>query len=191
MEVQVHTSNSSYTDEDQKNLKQLLAIFGSVVSLEDIASAYCETGRNLESTSEILCNLQGSIAGTSFLKSQQYAESSNIASSGCPSSNSSENGHIARPKPKKCSASIGTVSNVIGKDYIKPRTQSNGFSEKLKPMKINSDDFPVSEIWDEKNELASTVPGESMDSDVEEFLFKMLVKGFQLEKSLIQDVIGK
>ncbi|KAI3457474.1 hypothetical protein Pfo_014137 [Paulownia fortunei] len=191
MKVEVLPSSSSYTDDDQKNLKQLLEAFGSVVSLEDIASAYCETGRNLDSTAEILCNLQGSIAGTSFSKPQDNVESTTSASSGCPFNNISENAHIAKSKAKKCSASMGTVSDVIGKDYIKPRPQSNGLNEKLKPVKINSDDFPVSEIWDEKKELASTSQSESMDSDIQEFLYKMLGNGFQLERSVIKDVIGQ
>lgn len=184
-------SSSSYTDDDQNNLKQLLETFGSVVSLEDIASAYCETGRNLHSTAEILCNMQGSISGTSFSKSQDDLENTTGASSGSSSNSISENGHIVKLKSKKCSASMGTVSDVIGKDYIRPRPQSNGLNEKLKPVKLNSDDFPVYEIWDEKKELASTSQSESMNNDLGEFLYKMLGNGFQLEMSVIQEVIGK
>ncbi|KAL0443519.1 UNVERIFIED_CONTAM: hypothetical protein Slati_2074600 [Sesamum latifolium] len=65
----VPPSSFSYTDEDQKNLKELLEAFGSIVSLDDIASAYCEAGRNLCFAAEILCNNQGSISGTSSSKS--------------------------------------------------------------------------------------------------------------------------
>ncbi|KAL0443520.1 UNVERIFIED_CONTAM: putative nuclear RNA export factor SDE5 [Sesamum latifolium] len=85
---------------------------------------------------------------------------------------------------------MGTVSNVIGKDYITPRPQSNGLNEKLKPVKINSVDFPVSEIWDEKKESASTSRSESMNIDIEEFLYKCLEMD-SAGKSLIQDVVGQ
>ncbi|KAL0306500.1 UNVERIFIED_CONTAM: putative nuclear RNA export factor SDE5 [Sesamum radiatum] len=186
----VPPSSFSYTDEDQKNLKELLEAFGSIVSLDDIASAYCEAGRNLCYAAEILCNKQGSISGTSSSKSQDIVENTTSASSGGPSNNILENAHITKSKSRKCSASMGTVSNVIGKDYITPRPQSNGLNEKLKPVKINSDDFPVSEIWDEKKDSASTSRSESMNSDIEEFLYKMLGNGFQLEKSVIQDVVA-
>ncbi|KAL0399375.1 UNVERIFIED_CONTAM: putative nuclear RNA export factor SDE5 [Sesamum radiatum] len=154
-------SSFSYTDEDQKNLKELLEAFGSI----------------------------GSVSGTSSSKSQDIVENTTSASSGGPSDNILENAYITKSKSRKCSSSMGTVSNVIGKDYITPRPQSNGLKEKLKPVKINSDDFPVSEIWDEKKESASTSRSESMNNDIEEFLYKMLGNGFQLEKSVIQDVV--
>ncbi|KAK4439200.1 putative nuclear RNA export factor SDE5 [Sesamum alatum] len=187
----VPPSSFTYTDEDQKNLKELLEAFGSIVSLDDIASAYCEAGRNLCYAAEILCNKQGSICGTSSSKSQDVVENTTSESSGEPSDNILENAHIAKSKSRKCSTSMGTVSDVIGKDYITPRPQSNGCNEKLKPVKLNSDDFPVSEIWDEIKESASTSRSESMSSDIEEFLYKMLGNGFQLEKSVIQDVVGQ
>ncbi|KAK6157423.1 hypothetical protein DH2020_011671 [Rehmannia glutinosa] len=187
MKIEALPSSSSYTDDDQMNLKYLLEAFGSVVSLEDIASAYCESGKNLDSTAEKLCSIQSSSTETSLPKSTDNTASS---SSRCPS-NKPDSAHISTSKPKKSSASMGTVSDVIGKNYIKPRTQSDGVNQKLKPVKINSDDFPVSEIWDEKRELATTSRNESMDSDIQEFLCKILGDGFKLEMSVIQGVIGK
>ncbi|PIN22620.1 hypothetical protein CDL12_04658 [Handroanthus impetiginosus] len=144
MKVEAPPSNFLYTDDDHENLKQLLDTFGSVVSLEDIASAYCETGRNLNSTAEMLCNQQSKSADEG---------NSTILSSGCGSSNTSENAPMAKLKPKRCSAAMGTVSNVIGKDYIKPRPQSNGRNEKLKPLKLNADDCQFSEISDENEDI--------------------------------------
>ncbi|KAG8386306.1 hypothetical protein BUALT_Bualt03G0135300 [Buddleja alternifolia] len=187
MKLDVLPPNLVCTDEDEENLKQLLEAFGSLVSLEDIAKAYSGTGRNLFSTAEILCNKQGNTTGTS--ESQDNVENTTSASSGSPSNNFLENDHTAKLKPKRCPASLGIVSNVIGREYIAPRPQSNGSYEKYKPVKINSDDFPVSEIWDEKKEPASR--SESMNSDIEEFLFKMLGNGFQLEMGVIHDVVGQ
>ncbi|KAL6570604.1 hypothetical protein OROGR_000154 [Orobanche gracilis] len=186
MKVDLLPSSSSYTDEDQKNLKQLLETFGSVISLEDMASTYCETGRNLELTAEKLCVMQSSNAVLSFPN-----ENTASSFSGCTSNCSLENDNFPKSKPKKCSASMGTVSGVIGKDYVNPRTQSDGLNQKSKPVIINSDDCPASEIWDEKKESASTSRSESLDSDFQEFLCKMLGDGFQLESRVIQDVIGQ
>ncbi|GFP96717.1 hypothetical protein PHJA_001815800 [Phtheirospermum japonicum] len=191
MKVELAPSSSSYTDEDQKNLKQLLEAFGSVISLEDMASAYCEAGRDLELTAEKLCTMQTSDAGSSFPKPQENVENPTGSSSGYTSNNIPENDNRTTSKPKKCSASMGTVSGVIGKDYMKPTTQSDGLHQKSKPVIINSDEFLVSEIWDERKESTSSSRSESMDSDIQEFICKMLGDGFQLEKSVIQDVVGQ
>lgn len=185
MKLEVGPSSSSLTDDDdQNNMKILVEAFGSALSLDDIASAYCEAGRNLNSTVEMLCNVQG-ISGTSFPKSEEEAENSVAASSGSFSSSIQKNGS------KKCSASIGTVSNVIGKGYFNPRPQSKRLNEKLKPVRLNSDDFPVSEIWGEEKESPLAAQGPPMDNDLGEFIYKMLGKGFQLEMDVIKEVVGQ
>ncbi|CAA0815960.1 silencing defective 5 [Striga hermonthica] len=191
MKVELLPSSSSYTDEDERNLKQLLEAFSSVISLEDIASAYCETGRDLNSTAERLCILLSSHSGASSQVAPDNVENTSSLSSGCASNDIPDNALLTKPKTKKVSASVGSISDVIGKDYFRPRNQSDGQTQKLKPVKINSDEFPVSVIWDEKKESASSSHGESMDRDIQEFLCKMLGDGFQLEKSMIQDVMGE
>ncbi|KAL3647076.1 hypothetical protein CASFOL_008044 [Castilleja foliolosa] len=191
MKVELAPSSSSYTDEDQKNLKQLLEAFGSVISLEDMASAYCEAGRDLELATEKLWDMQTSDAGSSSPKPQENSENPTGSSSECTSNNIPENDNITKSKLKKCSASMGTVCGVIGKDYMKATTHTDGQHQKSKPVIINSDDFPISEIWEERKETASTSWSDSMDSDIQEFLCKMLGDGFQLEKSVIQDVVGQ
>ncbi|XP_042021716.1 putative nuclear RNA export factor SDE5 isoform X2 [Salvia splendens] len=159
----------SFGDDDQNNLNILLEAFGSAVSFEDIASSYCETGRNLNSTSEMLCNIQSENGG---------------------SSSSTDKGRIVKLNSDKCSASIGTVSGVIGKDYVNPwRRRSDGPKERFKPMKINSIDFPVAEIWGEEKE--PRVATQPMDNVLGEFLYRMLGTGFQLDMGVIQQVIGQ
>lgn len=185
MKLEVGPSSSSLTDDDdENNMKTLLEAFGSVVSLDDIASAYCETGRNLNSTAEMLCSVHG-ISGTSLPKSEEEAENSVGSSSGSFSCS------ILKKGSKKCSASIGTVSNVIGKGYFNPRPQSKRLNEKLKPVRLNSDDFSVTEIWGEEKESPLAAQGPPMDNDLGEFIYKMLGKGFQLEMGVIQEVIGE
>lgn len=178
---------SSFSDDDEKNLQILLEAFGSAVSLDAIASSYCEAGRNLESTAEMLSNVQGSISAT-----EDDPKKADKASSESSSSSSLlEDSHIVKPNSRKCSASIGTVSSVIGKDYINPRPQPKGLNEKLKPAKLNSNDFPVTEIWGEEKESEFTSQGQPVENDLGEFLYKMLGNGFQLDMGVIQQVIGE
>ncbi|KZV23220.1 hypothetical protein F511_05059 [Dorcoceras hygrometricum] len=191
MKLEVPSSSSLYTDDDQNNLNYLLEAFGSVVSLEDIASAYCQAGRDLEIASDILCIKQDSTVGSSNSKTWESTGSSTSVSSECSSDNPSENAVVGRLKPKRCSASMGTVSSVIGREYITPKPQPNESRENHKPIKLNSDDYPVSEIWKENELLETTSRGESMNDDVEDFLFKMLGKGFQLDMNVIHDVVGQ
>ncbi|XP_042023206.1 putative nuclear RNA export factor SDE5 isoform X2 [Salvia splendens] len=150
----------------------LLEAFGSAVSFEDIASSYCETGRNLNSTAEMLCNIQSEAQTTDG------------------GSSSTDKGGIVKLNPDKCSASIGTVSGVIGKDYCNPRRRrSEGSKERFKPVKVNSIDFPAAEIWGEEKEPRVTT--QPMDNDLGEFLYRMLGTGFQLDMGVIQQVIGQ
>lgn len=177
-------SSSSFSDDDQNNLQILLETFGSAVSLDTIASSYCETGRNLESTAEMLCKMQAVVSGV-----REDPKKADVVLS---SASLLGKTHIVKPNPRKCSASIGTVSTVIGKDYINPRPQSRGFNEKLKPAKINSNDFPVTEIWGEgKDSEFTSQGGQPMENDLGEFLFKMLGNGFQMDMDVIQKVIGE
>lgn len=191
MKLEVPSSSSLYTDDDQNNLNYLLEAFGSVVSLEDIASAYCQAGRDIDITTDILCSKQDSAVGSSTSKTLESTESAVSVYSGCSSDNPSEKAVVARVKPKRSSASMGTVSCVIGREYITPKPQPNESHENHKPVKLNSDDFPVSEIWKENEVLETTSSGESMNHDMEEFLFKMLGEGFQQDMSVIHDVVGQ
>ncbi|KAL2472829.1 silencing defective 5 [Forsythia ovata] len=191
MKMETLPSTFSYTNEDEKNLKQLLDAFGSVVSLDDIASAYCQADRNLVTTGEVLRKMQGSTSGTSISVSQDDLESKSSVSSEYPMDNILENACVSNSKPKKCSASTGSVSCVIGREYSRHRSVPNVSCMKTKPVKLNSKDFPVSEIWDESVESDSTARSETMHDNVEQFLFKMLGDGFQLEMDVIQNVIGQ
>ncbi|XP_022846057.1 putative nuclear RNA export factor SDE5 isoform X2 [Olea europaea var. sylvestris] len=184
-------STFSYTNEDQKNLKQLLDAFGSVVSLDDIASAYCLADRNLVTTGEVLLKMQGSTSGTSMSVSQDGLERKASVSSEYQMDNILESARVSNSKAKKCSASMGTVSCVIGREYSRHRSLPNESCKKTKPLKLNSNDFPVSEIWDENAESDSPARSETMHRDIEQFLFKMLGDGFQLEMDVIQDVVGQ
>ncbi|CAI9088642.1 OLC1v1023032C1 [Oldenlandia corymbosa var. corymbosa] len=188
MESDARPSTFSYCDADEKNLELLLQMFGAVVSLDDIASAYCQSGRDIYSAGNILCSLQRNTSKSSNLLEEDLESTS--TSSASSSDNSLELSEATKSKPKKCSASVGTVSGVIGKSYAKPKVSSNG-SFKQKPLKLNADDFPVSELWSEKDFQIPISNGDTMHQDIEEFLFQMLGEGFSLDKSVIQDIVGQ
>lgn len=94
-------------------------------------------------------------------------------------------------KSKRCSVSLGSVSGVIGKQYAKSRPLTADSTESKKPLKLDSRDFPVDEIWSEKNPPSMIARTGTVQVDVEEFLFKMLGDGFQLDVTVIQEVLGK
>lgn len=183
------TSSTSWCNYgDERDLEQLLDAFGSAVSLEDIASAYCQAGCDIYAAGELLCNLQGSTSSScaSASKEESLASDDNLLDK----SNFAETNGIAS-KPKKCSASMGTVSGLIGREYSRSRPSRNEAPKTNKPLKLSSEDVPISEIWDERVPADMSASVESMPMDTEEFIFKMLGDGFQLDLKIIQEVLGR
>ncbi|KAI8552613.1 hypothetical protein RHMOL_Rhmol06G0280400 [Rhododendron molle] len=185
-ELTSSTSSCNYGDE--RDLEQLLDAFGSAVSLEDIASAYCQAGCDIYAAGELLCNLQGSTSSSyaSASKEESLASDDDLLDK----SNFAETNGIAS-KPKKCSASMGTVSGLIGREYSQSRPSRNEAPKTNKPLKLSSEDVPISEIWDERVPTDMSASVESMPMDTEEFIFKMLGDGFQLDLKIIQEVLGR
>lgn len=142
-------SNNSYCDDDNKNLELLLDAFSSVVSLEDIASAYCQAGRDVYAAGELLCNHKGSISSSSGSKEDPDGASS----SKLPTNNFLENSFVERnsnaPKQRNRPVSKGTVSGVIGREYSKTKPSSYKQRAVEKPMKFNSSELQPSEVWGE------------------------------------------
>ncbi|KAL6956980.1 hypothetical protein U1Q18_049822 [Sarracenia purpurea var. burkii] len=187
-------SNISYHDGNERDLEQLFDAFGSVVSLENIASAYCQAGQNICVAGEILCDLQRSTSNVSTYASKEESQGLNVSTE-CSHDNLVDELNLAErssfaSKQTKCSASMGTVSGVIGKEYCRTRSSTNESCKGNKPLKLNSEELPISEIWGEKVPI-NTAAVESMHKDIEEFLFKMLGDGFQLDIKIIQEVLGK
>lgn len=204
------TSSSTPCDVENRDLQELLEAFGSAFSLEDIASAYCKARRNVDMACEILCASHGSTSHSDTRISKDKLE--------CASSTSSElsselDGASAMPsevsfynvlqssyhggrntrsmKSKVRPVSIGTVSGFIAKDYSRPRPVTNAYPEATKPRKLYLKDFPFSEIWSEEVPPSTTARNGTVHVDVEEFMFKMLGDGFQLDMNVIREVLGK
>ncbi|KAK9267645.1 hypothetical protein L1049_010076 [Liquidambar formosana] len=135
-------------------------------------------------------DLQGSTSSSSTYASNSEAkgEESSESSYGNISENSSHAYGNSKAKQKRRPASVGTVSCVLGKDYIRPTPLATGFSIRTKPLKLDSKELSESEIWGEeaKSDLAKD---DGMHKDIEEFLFKLLGDGFQMDRDLIRDVL--
>ncbi|CAH9088217.1 unnamed protein product [Cuscuta epithymum] len=184
-------SSSSFGHEDRldSDLEQLYHAFGSIVSIEDIAAAYCEAGRNLSIAGDILCNLQDTNSTAVRFESQNKID--HLETSSASQENWSHEDQISLSKPKKCAASMGIVPNVVRREYEGSQLQNSESCKKTKPLKLNSEDFPISEIWKDESCVQSTAKTETLNTDVEEFLFKMLGDGFSLNMSTIQNVVGQ
>ncbi|GMJ10194.1 silencing defective 5 [Hibiscus trionum] len=185
---------------DEEALKVVLDAFGSKFSLEDIASAYYEAKGNVNVTGDILyaknhgstsiatTNTYGNksvVASTTPVELLSGWESESTASPECTSSNL----NTGAIKSKRCSVSTGSVAGVIGKNYVKPRSSRTDCSDTTKPVKIDSKDLPISVIWSEEDPSSRTTKNGTTYGDLEKFLFQMLGDGFQLEKSVIQEVL--
>ncbi|XWS27990.1 hypothetical protein CRYUN_Cryun25bG0027600 [Craigia yunnanensis] len=185
---------------DEEALKQLLDVFGSQFSLEDIASAYYEAKGNVNITGGILYarndgrtsspradkfENKSPGASTTSMELSCGWESESVASSEYTSANP----NTGALKSKKCSVSMGSVSGVIGKNYVEPRPLRKDSPETTKPVKIDSKELPVSVNWSEEGPSSRTTRNGTTHGDLEEFLFEMLGDGFQLEKSVIQEVL--
>ncbi|GAV91480.1 DUF1771 domain-containing protein [Cephalotus follicularis] len=191
--MEVPVSNGLKHDNEEKALRSLLDAFGSVFSLKEIASAYCDAGRDADRAGEILYDMQGSASTLTAHASDSDARSD--ISSEATDSNSYENschahGKFRAPKQKWRAVSGGTISSVLGKEYVKNIPAMNGPHIRTKPLKLDSVELPMSELWGEGSN-----PNPSKDDrwhkDMEDFLFKMLGDGFQLSRDVIQDVLDK
>ncbi|XP_058001453.1 putative nuclear RNA export factor SDE5 isoform X2 [Hevea brasiliensis] len=201
-------SSTAQSDVNKKDLEELLEVFGSAFSLDDIASAYCQGRRDTNLAAEILCGMHGTTSTT--VTAEKLADENatplifpfvsertrtlSKLSSEWPSDNhlektSAGQNRTKELRSKKCSISMGTVSSVIGKEYAKPRPLTYESTEARKPLKLDSKDFPVSEIWSEKNPSSVTTRNKISQVDIEEFLFKMLGEGFQLDMPVIREVL--
>lgn len=209
--MQAGTSSSSPCDAEKRDLQELLEAFGSAFSLEDIASAYCKARYNVDIAGEILCASLGSTSFGATCTSEEKLEcagstsselSSEIdgASAIMPSEMSSDNilqnchhgeRHARLLKSKVSPVSMGTVSGVIAKDYARLKPVTNEYPGLTKPPILDSKEWPISEIWREEIPPNMAAGKGTIHGYVEEFMFKMLGDGFLLDRSVIQEVLGK
>ncbi|KAJ8567869.1 hypothetical protein K7X08_020591 [Anisodus acutangulus] len=206
MKMEVPPSTVLFTDDDTKNLEWLLNVFGSVVSLDDIAAAYCEAGRDPIIAGDIIVGRQASTSGASTSASEEKIEDSVtltsesefeevgdsvLLTSESVSEMDAKRAGSSSSKQKKLLVSMGTVSSMISRDYVTNRPLSTETSTRIKPLKLSADDLFTLELRDEIAPLGAAATSENLPSSAEEFLFKMLGSGFSLDMSVIKDVVGQ
>uniref|UniRef100_A0A5B6ZEX4 DUF1771 domain-containing protein n=2 Tax=Davidia involucrata TaxID=16924 RepID=A0A5B6ZEX4_DAVIN len=193
-------SNTLQNDDEGRVLEGLLDAFGSTFSLEEIASAYCKAGRNADLAGTMLYDLKGH----TFTTDKSSSKSSQIHTSNgeAQSENSSEtysttifgkssdlDRNLKASKPGSCRVSMGTISCVLDKGYVRSTSLANQSCMMKKPLKLDSNDFLACELLREKHSL-NLVGDDNQQNDVEDFLFKMLGDGFQLDRNIIREVLG-
>lgn len=179
-------------DDDQKGLKVLLDAFGSVFSLEEIASAYCNAGRNADDAGYVLSDMKGSSFASTTNSTNCVGESESSEELSC--GNFSEklipaDGNPRSSKQKWHTISVDTVSSVVGKDYVRSTPLANGSCMAAQPSKLDSKVLPASELLGKDYKMDAS-KDDQMHQDVEDFLFKMLGDGFQLDRDVIREVLG-
>ncbi|XP_059443629.1 putative nuclear RNA export factor SDE5 isoform X1 [Corylus avellana] len=202
------TSCTTPCDVEKRDLKELLEAFGSAFSLEDIASAYSKARRNVDMAGEILWASHGSTSHSDTHISKDKLECASSTSSelsyeldgasAMPLEVSSDNvlqssygGRNTRAlKSKVRPVSIGTVSGFIAKDYSRHRPVTNDYPEATKPLKIDFKALPFADIWSEEVPPSTAARKGTVHVDVEEFMYKMLGDGFQLDMNVIRKVLG-
>ncbi|CAN1175480.1 Putative nuclear RNA export factor SDE5 [Linum perenne] len=191
--MEVAPCNVPTHDDEEKALAVLLDVFGSVFPLDQIASAYCKAGRDPDLAGQLLYNWQGGLS-TSVHSEPIKEEVEEDAFASSSSAAVGVSGHadpkIRAPKQKGRPVSAGTVSSFLGKDYIKSKPVANGSSLVRKPLKLDANEWLVSDDGEQKGEQSQPV-NENMQESMEDFLFKMLGNGFQMDREVIRGVLDK
>ncbi|XP_061977219.1 putative nuclear RNA export factor SDE5 isoform X1 [Populus nigra] len=190
--MEVSASNILKCDDEEMALKGLLEAFGSEFSLEQIASAYCKAGRNADFSVQILLDMERSFptssSHSSIGEAMENKKSSESSNDYIPKKKCDADEKFKTVKQKWHPVSGGTVSSVLGKSYITSMPVANSSCVATKPLKLDAQEFPMSELWGEEPKQTQS-KHDHMHKDMEDFLFNMLGDGFQLERGVIQQVL--
>ncbi|XP_050286930.1 putative nuclear RNA export factor SDE5 isoform X2 [Quercus robur] len=185
-------SNEPKYDDEEQVLKGLLDAFGPTFSLDDIATAFCKAGRNADLAGEILYDMQGSTSSAATNASNGEAKGEESPKSSCGNFSEKSDKATGRnsraSKPKTRPVCAGMVSSILGKDYIKSTPPVNGSYMVRKPLKLDSKVMPMSELWEVESKSCSP-KYDHLHQEMEDFLFKMLGDGFQLDRDVIRQVL--
>ncbi|GMH05441.1 hypothetical protein Nepgr_007281 [Nepenthes gracilis] len=170
-------------DVEESALKSLLDAFGSMFSLEDISSAFCKAGRDVDLAGEILYAMRSSSDGKT--QSETSSESSNNNGSD-ESYCTIGNANLKALKSKQQPVSMGTVSSVLGKNYVRSTPWANKTQNRTKPLKLEANQLSTFR----SQKLSLLEKDARLHKDFENFLFEMLGNGFQLDRDVIREVLG-
>ncbi|XP_078166710.1 silencing defective 5 isoform X2 [Carex rostrata] len=206
-------SSSVRFSDDERSLQALFEAFGSFCSLEEIASAYCRSKGDLLAAGDILCKVQdskslGSVNEQREKITQGLANDQNGHKSQDPADEQSlkidisgqetetceisTGMHVKMSKSKKATASVGTVSSILGNSYNRHSYSVKEKFEKAKPIKIEVPKSVVDAL--DVGSSSSGFQGSKKESlsnrEIEQFLFSMLGDGFKLSMDVIREVLG-
>lgn len=168
--METFSSCSSPPGDCNRDIELLCEAFGSAFSLEAIASAYSQARHNVDMAGAILYDLQGR---TSTMAHQfKDVEAASISmSEGASQCLHPSDGNVVSHVPSKI------VSLVPQGEHLKPILYSRSVTSKVNESYATS--------WSSMGK-----DDNSMNRDMEEFLFKILGDGFQLDRKMIHEVLG-
>ncbi|CAN0892439.1 Endonuclease MutS2 [Linum grandiflorum] len=194
--MEVASCNVQTYDDEEKALAVLLDAFGSLFSLEQIASAYCKAGRDPNLAGQLLYDSQGASSSAASvycepIKEEVDGNASATSNSAAVRISSHADQKIRAPKKKGRAVSAGSVSSFLGKDYVvKSRPVVNGSSVAMKPLKLDANEWLVPDDGEQNVKQSRSVNG-SMQENMVEFLFNMLGNGSKMEREVIRDVLDE
>lgn len=171
--------NGAARFDEEQGLRVLLDAFGAAFSIEEIASAYCKAGKNAAAAAETLSPSGRGEASGDIGKKKNKTASDNVS------------GNSRGSKTKYRPVSIGSVSDVIGKQYGNKTTSGGSNEGKALRLDTKAKVLPISESWAAEKAESYSSGDDVLHQEMEDFLFTMLGEGFKLDRDLIQDVLGK
>lgn len=179
--------------DEEKAFKGLVDAFSPMFSPEEIGSAYLEAKKDADAAGLILYNKLEASTDRDARGVPNSDVSDNLSSESSSHDMSCNltqaNGNSTSSKPRLPPASLGTVSSFLGKDYVRTKPPAKRFSEAAKPLKLDPESLPISALSIKEDQADSKA--DQMQKEMEDFLFKMLGEGFQLDRHVIRDVLGK
>ena len=82
------------------------------------------------------------------------------------------------------------ILSMLEKGYVKYVPLINDFYPRIKFLKVNLKELPMSVLWKEGLKF-SYLKEDCLHKDMEDFLFKILGEGFRLDRDVIREVLGK
>lgn len=169
--------NSSFRVCDS-DMERLLEAFGSSFSLESISSAYSKANRNVDLAGDILYELQGT--PTVPRESKDGMNAASVSSLELSTKDILKHPFIG--EKDGIGPANNYVSGIFGGEYSKSTISTNG-SSRIQSSEVQSNESSTVSCSNIGND-------DSLHTDLEDFLFRMLGDGFQLDMKMIHDVLG-
>lgn len=178
-------SSTLQTEDETRVLAALLDAFHPFYSLQEIASAYCRAGSDLKKAGDILCQLQKGNSSVVHPENDNGMNTLQLEGS-FSEDNAKYSNHTRGSKTKKLSATVGSVSTILGKAYTRSTSSKKEMVEATKPLKLEVRAPSVDELQTGTVQLE-----EQLDKKgAEEFLFSMLGDDFKISMDVVREVLG-